>query len=96
VGEGGSFKFGFFRLCFRLQEPEGEESTQKRGISSKKDVGDEWYLRYLLQAVDDPSLNGGLIYSLLLMNQDAPNVMFDLNASGQWISGARGGYGALV
>jgi hypothetical protein len=53
-------------------------------------------LSYLLQAVDDPSLNGGLIYSLLLMNQDASNVMFDLNVRGQRISGARGGYGALV
>jgi hypothetical protein len=53
-------------------------------------------LSYLLQAVDDQSLNGGLIYSLLLMNQDASNVMFDLNVRGQRISGARGGYGALV
>jgi SNF2 family DNA or RNA helicase len=33
-----------FRLCFRLEEPEGDGE------------GDAWYVRYLLQAEDDPSL----------------------------------------
>ena len=41
------------RLCFRLEEP---KTTEER---SKKQAGpseDRWYVRYLLQAYDDPSL----------------------------------------
>ena len=33
-----------FRLSFRLEEPEGDEDTE------------QWYVRYLLNAADDPSL----------------------------------------
>src|SRR5262249_5629089 len=35
-----------FRLCLRLEEPEAD---------SGKDAG-RWHIRYLLQAIDDPSL----------------------------------------
>lgn len=34
-----------FRTCFRLEEPKGEDEKHER-----------WYLQYLLQASDDPSL----------------------------------------
>jgi hypothetical protein len=43
-----------FRLCFRLEEPKTDadvESKRRRGRPN-----DSWYVRYLLQAVDDPSL----------------------------------------
>jgi SNF2 family DNA or RNA helicase len=43
-----------FRLCFRLEEPKTAaevESKRRPGRPS-----DSWYVRYLLQAVDDPSL----------------------------------------
>jgi SNF2 family DNA or RNA helicase len=33
------------RLCFRIEEPDGERS-----------VGERWYVRYLLQSIQDPSL----------------------------------------
>jgi SNF2 family DNA or RNA helicase len=49
-----------FRLCFRLEEPEGEESIENSRVLAKKAVEDKWYLRYLLQAVDDPSLMVGV------------------------------------
>ncbi len=44
-----------FRLCFRLEEPEEKENN---GKSPTKNVfsSDKWYLRYLLQGTDDPSL----------------------------------------
>ena len=42
-----------FRLCFRLEEPEDTARTEKEG---KKASGDAWYIRYLLQPHDDPSL----------------------------------------
>ena len=42
-----------FRLCFRLEEPEDTARTAKEG---KKASGDAWYVRYLLQPHDDPSL----------------------------------------
>ncbi len=42
-----------FRLCFRLEEPEDTARTGKEG---KKASGDAWYIRYLLQPHDDPSL----------------------------------------
>ena len=35
-----------FRLCLRLEEPEGESD----------DLADDWRMAYMLQAVDDPSL----------------------------------------
>ena len=42
-----------FRLCFRLEEPVGAgEEKQKRHAAS----GNGWYVRYLLQPQDDPSL----------------------------------------
>jgi hypothetical protein len=39
-----------FRLCFRLEEPEEEGNGEAHAPK------DPWYLRYLLQAADDPSL----------------------------------------
>ena len=42
-----------FRLCFRLEEPENAARTEKEG---EKASGDAWYVRYLLQPHDDPSL----------------------------------------
>ena len=42
-----------FRLCFRLEEPESGEAT---GAGRKKSPPDRWYLRYLLQPYEDPSL----------------------------------------
>ena len=42
-----------FRLCFRLEEPE----DQVRGDREVKEtLDDTWYVRYLLQPHDDPSL----------------------------------------
>ncbi len=38
-----------FRLCFRLEEPPAEDQPSANG-------NQPWYVRYLLQAVDDPSL----------------------------------------
>ena len=42
-----------FRLCFRLEEPEDASGTDDRDDKSSDDV---WYVRYLLQPHDDPSL----------------------------------------
>jgi SNF2 family DNA or RNA helicase len=44
-----------FRLCFRLEEPpeEGNGETPRRRA---KGSNSSWYVRYLLQAADDPSL----------------------------------------
>ena len=39
-----------FRLCFRLEEPEDEANGKAHAPK------DPWYLRFLLQASDDPSL----------------------------------------
>ena len=43
-----------FRLCFRLEEPLEPEPTEtpRRRVAAPPD----WYVRYLLQAADDPSL----------------------------------------
>jgi SNF2 family DNA or RNA helicase len=41
-----------FRLCFRLEEPDGNGASAKSAEPATR----PWYLRYLLQAVDDPSL----------------------------------------
>ena len=41
------------RLCFRLEEPEDTARTEKDG---EKASSDAWYVRYLLQPHDDPSL----------------------------------------
>jgi SNF2 family DNA or RNA helicase len=42
-----------FRLCFRLEEPgEGGEERRERRMAPR----DAWYVRYLLQPQDDPSL----------------------------------------
>jgi len=42
-----------FRLCFRLEEPEPSEEDE----DDTRPIHDgEWYVRYLLQPVDDPSL----------------------------------------
>ena len=42
-----------FRLCFRLEEPEDTAGTDGTDDKSSDDV---WYVRYLLQPHDDPSL----------------------------------------
>ncbi|HDL85868.1 MAG TPA: ATP-dependent helicase, partial [Candidatus Acetothermia bacterium] len=39
------------RLCFRLEEPTVGTNNNRAGAPA-----DEWYMRYLLQAYDDPSL----------------------------------------
>lgn len=41
-----------FRLCFRLEEPNGDGDDTGKGRSGRG----EWYVRYLLQAADDLSL----------------------------------------
>jgi SNF2 family DNA or RNA helicase len=46
-----------FRLCFRLEEP--EESKEEIAPSPRRPAApplNGWYVRYLLQAADDPSL----------------------------------------
>src|SRR5436853_263206 len=49
-----------FRLCFRLEEPNGAESQSGDLSNSTDDAiasnGRDWTLRYLLQDVNDPSL----------------------------------------
>ena len=50
-----------FRLCFRLEEPpqdEGPENEGPQGDGPKRAAAGSngWYVRYLLQAADDPSL----------------------------------------
>lgn len=42
-----------FRLCFRLEEPNGTEHDSGKRSAGR---GDSWYVRYLLQPNDDPSL----------------------------------------
>ena len=42
-----------FRLCFRLEEPEDSARTDERNDTTSNDP---WYVRYLLQPHDDPSL----------------------------------------
>lgn len=42
-----------FRMCLRLEEPETAEDSHTR---TRKVPPDRWYLRYLLQPHDDPSL----------------------------------------
>jgi len=48
-----------FRLCFRLEEPkddgDGDKPYRGDGLSATE-PGRPWYVRYLLQAVHDPSL----------------------------------------
>lgn len=41
-----------FRLCFRLEEPGADEDVRDNGHYEHE----TWYVRYLLQAADDPSL----------------------------------------
>ncbi|HKA55638.1 MAG TPA: DEAD/DEAH box helicase [Candidatus Binatia bacterium] len=41
-----------FRLCFRLEEPEDDENGSENGQYERE----TWYVRYLLQAANDPSL----------------------------------------
>jgi SNF2 family DNA or RNA helicase len=43
-----------FRLCFRLEEPPDEEDAA--APAPRQRAGADWYVRYLLQAADDPSL----------------------------------------
>ena len=50
-----------FRLCFRLEEPEdtvrtAKESKKAPGDAPYRGTGQAWYVRYLLQPHDDPSL----------------------------------------
>ena len=46
-----------FRLCFRLEEPELGDDEKRTTRSRKPDLRhDQWTVRYLLQAMDDPSL----------------------------------------
>jgi SNF2 family DNA or RNA helicase len=42
-----------YRLCFRLEEPEDEKEKEEK---RSKPVRNSWYVRYFLQALDDPSL----------------------------------------
>ena len=42
-----------FRLCFRLEEPEDQVGADKEVMAT---LDDSWYVRYLLQPHDDPSL----------------------------------------
>src|SRR5262249_3211517 len=44
-----------FRLCFRLEEPP-EEGNGESPKGRRKARHPAWYVRYLLQAADDPSL----------------------------------------
>ncbi len=44
-----------FRLCFRLEEPEDIAGTDGMGAGGNTS-SDAWYVRYLLQPHDDPSL----------------------------------------
>jgi len=41
------------RLCFRLEEPEEKAPVKRKGRDA---CSDAWYVRYLLQPLDDPSL----------------------------------------
>jgi hypothetical protein len=41
-----------YRLCFRIEEPDGEGSIREVTRNGQ----DKWYVRYLLQANHDPSL----------------------------------------
>src|SRR5205085_6081109 len=43
-----------FRLCFRLEEPPPDREAESKRRRAKP--VSSWYVRYLLQAVDDPSL----------------------------------------
>ena len=43
-----------FRLCFRLEEPEADAEAEPSRRRAKP--ANSWHVRYLLQAVDDPSL----------------------------------------
>jgi SNF2 family DNA or RNA helicase len=42
-----------FRLCFRLEEPGDETADEK---PSRRKAASDWYVRYLLQAMDEQSL----------------------------------------
>jgi hypothetical protein len=45
-----------FRLCFRLEEPSEEPDVEPEGQPAGNGNQRPWYVRYLLQAADDPSL----------------------------------------
>lgn len=45
-----------FRLCFRLEEAEGDRKIEKRDASSHRSGRDKWYVWYMLQGTNDPSL----------------------------------------
>ena len=47
-----------YRICFRLEEPDLEERRAPAGFlgGDGDNPGDEWYVRYLLQPHEDPSL----------------------------------------
>lgn len=45
-----------FRLCFRLEEPITDPETAEEQLGNGRTKPDAWYVRYLLQAADDPSL----------------------------------------
>lgn len=42
-----------FRVCFRLEEPEESDETDDKTLSIPREP---WYIRYLVQPYDDPSL----------------------------------------
>lgn len=44
-----------FRLCFRLEEPEDKDMMRDED-EQITETADKWYIRFLLQSVDDPSL----------------------------------------
>ncbi len=54
VGAVGKAEGDTFRICFRLDPPPVEQDEP--GIVAPKLVAQDWALRYLLQANDDPSL----------------------------------------
>jgi SNF2 family DNA or RNA helicase len=45
-----------FRLCFRLEEPAEDKRESAIPSSRRANKSSDWYVRYLLQAADDPSL----------------------------------------
>ncbi len=45
-----------FRLCFRLEEPETERDGNDSSPRRKAAPSQDWYVRYLLQAMDEQSL----------------------------------------
>lgn len=45
-----------FRLCFRLEEPEESKDIRVKNVHLTSGNSTDWYIRYILQSVHDPSL----------------------------------------